>query len=426
MAVMAASAGAQISLTTIVDLAQRNSSAVNLAQADVSKATAELSASKDVFVPSVLFSTGIPVFPEIGFTGTPPSIWTGSVQSLVFSIPQKRYIDAARLGLKAAAASLKDAREQVALDASTAYIELDTTERGLETARQQEEYAGRLVAIAQQRAEAGVDPLSDLLQARLTAAEIKLKRERLGARAGTLAALLSTLTGLPPDTITPVHASIPEIPAVHADEPARSLPGIDAAELTARSRRLSAKGDNEFNFLPQMTFGAQYLRNTTILNSVNSFFSRPLPANNFSSGISIQVPLFDMAHRAKAKESSAEALRATVEAEQAKRQNEVQIAELTGSLRELDTLAEIADLKQQIANEQLKTVQTELEVGNGAGAGPGAPAQLTPKAEQLARIDERERFGESLSAGFELARARLGLLRALGHMQDWLNELHEK
>jgi len=417
-------AAAQVSLSTIVDLAQRNSSAVSLAQADVNKATAVLSESKDVFVPSVLFSTGLPVFPEIGFTGTPPSIWTGSVQSLVFSVPQKHYIDAARLGLKAAAASLKDAREQVALDASTAYIELDTIERGLEAARQQEEHAGRLVAIAQQRAEAGVDPLSDLLQARLTAAQIKLKRERLEARGGMLAAQLSSLTGLPADTVKPVHASIPEIPAVRADEPARGLPGIEAAELSARSRRLSAKGDNEFNFLPQMTFGAQYLRNTTILNNVNSFFSRPLPANNFSSGIAIQVPLFDMGHRAKARESSAEALRATVEAEQAKRQNEVQIAELTGSLRELDTLAEIADLKQQIANEQLKTVLTELEVGNGAG--PGASPQLTPKAEQLARIDERERFGESLSAGFELAKARLGLLRALGHMQDWLNELKGK
>ena len=50
--------------------------------------------------------------------------------------------------------------------------------------------------------------------------------------------------------------------------------------------------------------------------------------------------------------------------------------------------------------------------------------QLTPKAEQLARIDERQKFQDSLDAALELSKARLGLLRALGHMEDWLNELH--
>jgi len=104
----------------------------------------------------------------------------------------------------------------------------------------------------------------------------------------------------------------------------------------------------------------------------------------------------------------------------------VQIAELTGSLRELDTLAEIASLKKQIASEQLQAVLSQLELGNGAAAGPGAPPQLTPKAEQLARIDERQKYQDALDAGFDLSKARLNLLRALGHMEDWLQELHAK
>jgi hypothetical protein len=104
----------------------------------------------------------------------------------------------------------------------------------------------------------------------------------------------------------------------------------------------------------------------------------------------------------------------------------VLIAELTGSLSELDTLAEIASLKQQIAHEQLQAVLAQLELGNGAVAGPDAPPQLTPKAEQLARIDERQQYVDALDAGFDLAKARLSLLRALGHMEDWLHELHAK
>ncbi len=151
-----------------------------------------------------------------------------------------------------------------------------------------------------------------------------------------------------------------------------------------------------------------------------------IPTNNFSSGFSIQIPIFDLGQRAKARQSAAEALRATVEAEQAQQQNDIQIAQLTGNLRELDTLAEIASLKQQIADEQLKSVLAQLELGNGASSGPAAPAATVPKAEQLARIDERQKFEDALDAGFELAKARLSLLRALGHMEDWLNELHAK
>ena len=324
-ALVAASAvaSAQVSLSTVVDLARRNSNAVKLAESDVSKANAVFSQTKDVIIPTVLFSTGVPVFPEVGFTGNPPSIWTATVQSLIFGVPQKRYIDAARFGVQAASSRLADAREQVALDASTAYIELDTVERELAAAHQQEIFADRLVAIEQERAEAGVDPLSELLQVRLTAAEIKLRRLHLETRQKTLSTQLAALTGLPVGSITPDHASIPEIPRLTGNEKPRNIAGVYAAQLIARSKMLSAKGDHEINYMPQLSFGAQYNRNTTLLNDVDFYFANPLPANNFSSGIAIEVPVFDMGRRARARESAADALRAKIEAEQAERQNDL-------------------------------------------------------------------------------------------------------
>ncbi len=88
----------------------------------------------------------------------------------------------------------------------------------------------------------------------------------------------------------------------------------------------------------------------------NYYFEHDLPANNFSSGFRSSFHCSIWAIARKARESAAEALRSTVEAEQAEQQNDIQIAELTGSIRELDTQAEIASLKQQIADEQLKTV----------------------------------------------------------------------
>jgi len=418
-------ASAQVSLTTVVDLAQRNSSTVRLAAADVQKAQAALTQTEDVFVPSAVFGSGLPSAPSVGFTGGVPSILSINVQSLVFSFPQIQYVRSAQASLKAASLGLKDAQERVAMDASTTYIELDTVERELDSAHQQEGFTERLVSIEQERTEAGVDPLSELLQARLTAAQLKLKRLHLETRAATLSKQLATLTGLPVGSITPDHASVPEIPAVQADDTGHVTKGVESARMLALSKQQLAKKYNLLSFLPQISFGAEYLRSTQILNDVNSYYKKDIPPNNFSSGFQIQVPLFDLSHFAKAKETAADALRATVEAEQAQRQNELQIAELSGNLRELDTLAEIASLKQQIASEQLSAVLAQLELGNGA-AGSDARAQLTPKAEQLARIDERQKLQDAQDAAFDLAKARLSLLCALGHMDDWLRELRTK
>ena len=429
MASAPALVSAQISLAMVVDLAQRNSSTVKLAEADVQKANAALMQTEDVFVPSLTFGSGLPAFHTIGFMPGVPSTFSGTGQSMAFSLSQKEYIGAARWGTKAASLSLKDALEQVALDASTAYIELETVDRELDAARQQEAFADRLVSIEQERAEAGVDPLSEMLQAQLKAAQLKLERLHLETRAGTLAKQLAELTGLPTGSITPDPSSIPEIPEMKADGTQHTTAAIQSAQMLANSKQKITRGDRMSEFSPEISFSAQYSATTDImhvLNTVNQYYAKNIPPVNFNSGFQIQFPLFDMGRRAKAKQSAADALRATVEVEQAQRQNEVQIAELTGNLRELDTLAEIATLKQQIANEQLKSVLAQLELGNGSGSGPGAQPQLSPKAEQLARIDERQKFQDAQDAGFDLAKARLSLLRALGHMEDWLGELHAK
>jgi len=410
---------AQISLGTAVYLAQRHSTAVRIAEADVLKSQAALSETRDVYIPSVNFTSGLPAVPSVGFLGGLPSIFGGSMQALVFNPSQRHYINAARAGLRAASLSLKDAQEQAALDASTNYIEMDTVNRELAAAREQQDYADRAVTIEQERAESGVDPLSDLLQARLTVAEIKLRRIHLESRLGVLAKQLSELTDLPVSAIVPDHGSIPEIPQVHAESLAGEPPGVESARLLAESKQKIAKADSLYTLWPQVSFSAQYARYTKLLNNADSYYRHDLKPDNFGSGFNIQVPLFDIGHHAKAKGSAADALRATVEAEQAQRQNEVQIAMLNGNIRELDAMAEVSSLKQQIAAEQLKAVQSQLQYGNG----DNSRQQLSPKAEQSARIDERQKMIDALDAGFDLSKARLGLLRALGHMGDWLRLL---
>jgi outer membrane protein TolC len=413
----------QVSLETVVDLAARNSSAVKLAEADLQKAQAALAQTKDAYIPNLVI--GSVAGYSYGFPTGQPSLGSATMQSLVLSYSQRQYIKAAQAGIDAANLALKDAREQVTLEASSAYIELDTVNRELEAARQQEGFSAELERIEQERAEAGVDSNLDLLQARLSAAQLRLQHIHLETRAATLAQKLAILTGLPAATLQPDHASVPEIPSIRANEAPRSLPGIDSVGALAHSKSFQAKGDDLLWRRPQVGFGVVYNYDSNELNNYSTYYKNFTP-NNVSFGLQINVPFFDFSLRAKAKQSAAESLRSTVEAEEARRQNDVHIAELAGSLRELDTLAEIASLKQQIAHGQLQTVLSQLELGNGAAGNPGAPPQLSPKAEQLARIDERQKFQDALDAGLELGKARLNLLRALGHMDDWLNQLHAK
>ncbi len=415
----------QLSLSTVVDLAQKNSSAVKLANADLRKANAIFAEAWGVYIPSLAVGSSIGP-PSIGFPSGQPSIASASMQSLAFSFPQHQYTRAARTGIEAAEQSLKDAQEQVTLEASVNYIELDTVREQIATMRKQAEFAARLVEIEQLRTEAGVDPRSELLQAELTDAQLRISLLHLKSRAAGLASQIAALTGLPAASITTEHSSIPEVPALHGNESATVTAGIKAAQSQARSRQFQFRGDSlASKILPIIAFGAQYSRDSTLLNNY-SYYYRHFKADNFSAGFSIQVPLFDQSRRAKMKESGADALRASVEAEQAQRQNDIQIANLSSSLAELDALSEVASLKQQISAEQLKAVESQLQLGNGAGTEPGAPAQLSPKAEQLARIDVQQKQIESLEAGFDLNKARLSLLRALGHMDDWLHELPQK
>lgn len=420
LALVPAQIAAQLSLSTIVSMAQRNSTQVRIAETDVRKAQAVLTQTKDVFIPSAILGAGLPAAPSLGFFGTPPAEVTVNMQSQVFSLSQLLYIKAARISLQSSLLGLKNAREQVALDASTAYIELDTIHSELDAVNQQTAFADRLVKIEQERAEAGVDGLSQFLDAKLTAAEIKLKRIHLESRSATLKKQLETLTGLPASTIITDPASIPEIPNLHANDLRGTNYGIDSARMLAKAKQRIAQADTASIYTPQINFNAEYYRHTTLLNDADLYFRKPIPTNNFNAGFSFVIPIFDFSHKGKAKESAADALRAKVEAEQAERQSELEVATLTGSLRELDARADVASLKQQIATQQIQTVEAQMNLGNGSSSS----SQIGPKTEQLSRIDERQKFADALDAELDLAKVRLNLLHALGHIEDWLRLLN--
>ena len=144
-----------------------------------------------------------------------------------------------------------------------------------------------------------MDPLSDLLQAKLTAAELKLKRLHLETRAATLAKQMAALTGLAGwiDSARPRKHS-----GDSRGDGRRSARELLRDRVCADDGRLEAKGSPGRPICAgcsQISFNAIYLRNTTILNDFNAYYNpnKPIPTNNFNAGFSIQIPLFDLGRR---------------------------------------------------------------------------------------------------------------------------------
>src|SRR5580698_3429683 len=100
---------AQISFTTAIDLALKNSPKVMMAQADVDKSQAALEEIKNAYIPTLAGGSGLGW--SYGFPLGQPSVFNFTSQSLLFSFSQKDYIRAALASLDAANLALRDARQ---------------------------------------------------------------------------------------------------------------------------------------------------------------------------------------------------------------------------------------------------------------------------------------------------------------------------
>ncbi len=212
--------------------------------------------------------------------------------------------------------------------------------------------------------------------------------------------------------------TVPKAPEISQEGSTESLVmdsnnGVKAAYASAHSKLYTAFGDARQNNRPTFGFGGQYNRYAKF-NNYNEYYLR-FQHNNFNVGIEITLPLFDATRKEKAKSSSAEAAQATAEADQLRNQAGEQILQLQKSVTELTAQEQVAELQNELAQDQLDAITTQLHSGSGI---PGAAAPL-PKDEQGAHILERSRFVDMLETRFQVTQARLSLLRSMGRIEDW-------
>ena len=416
-AFVVAPAYAQISFSTAVALALKNSPKVLTAQADVDKALATVQQIRDAFIPNIVGGSGVGP-PSYGFPLGVPSIFNITSQSLVFSYSQHDYLRAAQAALDATRLNLKDIRAGVAEDTAITYLALDRDIQRQTALQEQQGFSDRLVSIVQQRLDAGQDTPIDLTTSRLTTAQIRLARLRAEDETAADQAHLARLIGLPAQALGTSSSSVPAFPATSSDPTTTTpltSPAVESAYAVARSKRETAFGDARYLWRPQIYFQGQYSRFAKYTN-IQDYYLR-FQQNNAAVGVQITIPLYDTAHRAKERESAAEAARAQHEADSIRDQFFDSRIRARHTAAELSARTEIATLDQQLARQQLDIMLVQLKAGTGNLAGP----QMTPKDEQTARIAEREKFVALLNANFEAQQAAIGLLRTTGDLEAWIS-----
>jgi outer membrane protein TolC len=406
---------AQISFTTAVDLALRNSPRVRMAQADVDKARAALEEARDVYVPTLMGGSGLGY--SYGFPVGQPSIFNFTSQSLIFNYSQHDYLRAARSALESANFALMDVRQTVAEDAALTYIALDRDRQRQEALGEQSNYAGRLVSIVQDRLDGGQDTSIDLTVARLSAAQIRLARLRAEDEMAADQFHLARLTGLPVQGLGTIPGSIPVFATPAADDTdtaAISSPAVDSAYANVRAKQEIAFGDARYLWRPQIYFVAQYNRYTTYNNY--ELYYKNFQHNNAGIGVQINLPILDMVHKAKARESAADAIHARYEADLIRSQFLEGRQKIRHSTSLLAARAEVASLDQQLAQQQLDVLLVQLKSGTGNPSG----TQMTPKDEQTSRVAEREKFLAVLDANYQVRQAQIALMRQTGQLEQWI------
>jgi outer membrane protein TolC len=409
--IAAAPARAQISFSSAIDLALGSSPRVKMAQADVDKARAAVAETRDVYIPTMTASTNAGGY-AYGFPLSTPTVFSFSSSSLIFSYSQKDYIRAAEAGLLASNLALKDAREQIAEDTISTYFQLDRAQEDRAAMAQEEEYASRLATIIKSRLDAGEDSPVDYTKARRTTVQIHLQMLQLDDAIATYEDHLGRLTGLPGIRIATVPSSIPSVATGETPD----TPAVQAAFATAQQKLQQAFGDERYTWRPQVAFGAEYSRFSTFNNQYVVYYPtiKNLEENAVGFGLQITIPMFDAAHKAKARESMADAVHAQQEALVARDQELEGRVKLEHSTAELAAREELAALDKDMAQEQLDVILVQLK------ATPSSGAPITPMDEQNARIQERQRFIDLVDATYQLRDAQLSLLRQTGQLETWL------
>ena len=185
------------------------------------------------------------------------------------------------------------------------------------------------------------------------------------------------------------------------------------AEANLEAKTEQARGDAKVCLESPRSPLARSMEGSVRLKMYRSFTTSTVTTTVRQLGVQIQFPLFDEVRKASARQSAADAARAALDLKNLRGAEDEDRRRLKRAAGELAIKSQLAELDYGIAQDELQSVLIQLHASTGS-------APVTPKEEQNARIEEREKYLALLDAKQEAVKAEVTFLRQSGQLEGWL------
>ena len=410
-----AAAGAQqsapvaLTLRSAIEMALRNSRDIQVAKLQASLAEHASMVSKAEFLPNLYagsgagYTYGIPETPG----GRAPSVFNVTYTEQVFNEPLKGQGKELEEQARSQKIVLHDVKNSVIARTAMAYLELAKVRHSLELLRAEQESAGKILQVTQERQGEGYELPVEVTKAQLTKAQVVQRILQLEGRDDELETFLRGQLGLGDEQA--IEVTPEELPGEAEQEGANLVAmtmlnnaGLLLAESDVRAKEFRLKGEKR-GYLPTLELVSTYSRLAKFNNYLDYF--KKFQTNNFNAGVQIQVPLFSA--RTKQSIGLAQINLQTAQATLASKKTQVsaEVRQKTRLLRERDAAKEVARLELQLAQQNIAVLQQQFSEG-----------KVNLRDVERARLDENDKWMGYLDANFQRQQAQLDLLRTAGEL----------
>lgn len=408
-ALAAAAPPVPLTLKDAIRMALEKSGRLAAARVEANVAQNQARVDHSAFLPNLATGTGaaytygFPSFPG----GPPPSVFNLSYDQTLLDLPARGEVRADNDRTQAQRIAIDSARDQVIQQVATDYLELGEAQHALLLLRQERENAAKVLAITQQRVQAGLELPIDETQAELTQAKIEQRVVALEGQETVGEEELRTSLGLPENA--PIEVTEAKLPPA-TDLPASQLltlalahsPELRQDEMERQAREAELHGQRG-GYWPKVDLVAQYL----VLSKINNYdqYYRTFQRNSLNVGLEVQVPIFRSRTSAAVALAASQYQQAQLAVDNRRRDLEIQVRQEAQNAREEDAARNVARLDLKYAQEKLQMTQAQYNQGQATLA--------TLEQAQLAENQKMEAFLEAL---LNQQKAQLQLMRTTGQL----------
>jgi outer membrane protein TolC len=403
----------KLTLKEAVNLAVANSRDLELARLQYGVMQRQIGVARSVFLPNLYTGTGVAYtsgFPLLEGGGA-PSIFNLSYNQQIFNPPLKGEQHAAEQRAEEQRLSIDDVRDAVMSRAALDYLELAKVRHALELMHSERTSAGRILDATRQRMDSGRQLPVDLIRAQLTTAQIEQRIAQLEDRDDALSGELRDLMGLPSDES--IEVSTEEIPATAAEaskdvvsEAMINNVEVKQAQAELKAREFKLKGE-EGGRWPSFALVGQY-NVLSKINNYNEFFSK-FQRNNVIFGVQVQIPIFASRTSSAVAFARADLNAATLSLQKKRSELSLDVRRKARLVREAELGGEVAKLELQLAQENVRVLQSQFDEGRGS-----------LQDLEAAHIDENNKWLAFLDANYARQQVQIDLLHTTGQLAQVL------